>query len=65
MATTVLPVHSAAPADELPGRPCTVGLPQPRRDAVTQIPVPPDHRTEQARRHSEAEQAAIDIAAGW
>ena len=39
-------------------------VPGPRSDGTESVSISPDHLTEQARRLSEATQAAIDIAAG-
>lgn len=65
MPATVLTTDTAPAVDERPARHLAESIPRPRHESGKHIPIPPDHRSEQARRHSEQEQAAIDIAAGW
>jgi len=65
MATKVSTTDTAQAVDERPRRHSADGNPMPRHETRKHIPIPPDHRSEQARRRSEEEQAAIDIAAGW
>jgi hypothetical protein len=65
MATKILNTDTKAAPDQLVGYSHKVSAPMPRHGSDHHVPVPPDHRSEQARRRSEADQAAIDIAAGW